>query len=122
MVQVEHSALSVISFLETNSILSQPFHYFYDTYSYKYKGVTITGIDFEESNPTVYKFGIRIPVVVGYSIYLTDRISIAPFTGPEMSYSFAGAIKYMTRKSWELMIHHYSESSVINAVLNVAGK
>lgn len=80
-------------FLRNKFYLEPAVSLFYDTYSYKYKGVTITGIDFEESNPTVYKFGIRIPVVVGYSIYLTDRISIAPFTGPEMSYSFAGAIK-----------------------------
>lgn len=73
---------------------------FYDTYSYK--GVTITGINYEESDPTVYKFGIRIPVVVGYSICLTDRISIAPFTGPEMSYSFAGAMKIHDKEKLEL--------------------
>lgn len=66
------------------------------------KGVTITGINYEESDPTVYKFGIRIPVVVGYSICLTDRISIAPFTGPEMSYSFAGAMKIHDKEKLEL--------------------
>lgn len=64
---------------------------FYDTYSYK--GLTIAGNEYEESDPAVYKLGIRIPVVVGYSIPINDRISIAPFTGPEISYAFAGKIK-----------------------------
>lgn len=64
---------------------------FYDTYSYK--GLTIMGNNYEESDPSVYKFGLRIPVVVGYSIDISDRLSIAPFTGPEMSYAFTGKIK-----------------------------
>lgn len=73
---------------------------FYDTYSYN--GLTIAGSDYEESNPTVYKAGIRIPVVVGFSIPLSNRISIAPFTGPEMSFSFAGAIKVHDKEKLEL--------------------
>lgn len=64
---------------------------FYDTYSYK--GLTILGDDYQESNPSVYKIGIRIPIVVGYSISISDWFSIAPFTGPEISYAFAGNIK-----------------------------
>ena len=56
-------------------------------------------IEAGESNPiwgVRAAFDVNLPGKVhgnGYSIYLTDRISIAPFTGPEMSYSFAGAIK-----------------------------
>lgn len=73
---------------------------FYDTYSYN--GLTITSEDYEESNPTVYKAGIRIPMVAGYSISISDRFSIAPFTGPEMSYSFAGAIKIQDKDRLEL--------------------
>lgn len=64
---------------------------FYDTFSYK--GLTIAGNDYEESDPGVYKVGFRVPIVVGYSIGINNQLSIAPFTGPELSYAFAGAIK-----------------------------
>lgn len=64
---------------------------FYDTYSYKDR--TIFENDYDDYVPEVYKIGFRIPVVVGYSIPITKRISIAPFIGPELSYAFAGDIK-----------------------------
>lgn len=73
---------------------------FYDTYSYK--GLTILGTDYEENDPALYKIGIRMPVVLGYSIGITDRIAIAPFTGPEMSYSSAGAIKVHDKEKLKL--------------------
>lgn len=64
---------------------------FYDTYTYK--GLTIADNNYEESDPALYKAGFRMPVVIGYSISISDQLSIAPFTGPEMSYAFAGAVK-----------------------------
>ena len=64
---------------------------FYDTYSYK--GLTIAGDSYEESDPALYKVGFRMPLVIGYSISISDMLSIAPYTGPEMSYAFAGAVK-----------------------------
>lgn len=73
---------------------------YYDTYSYK--DLIIAAVDYTESDPSIYKAGIRIPVVVGYSIGISDRLSIAPFTGPEMSYSFAGAIKVDDKDRLEL--------------------
>lgn len=68
---------------------------FYDTYSYN--GLSIMSEDYEERDPSIYKIGIRIPVVVGYSIPVSDLVSIAPFTGPELSYAFAGDIKLHDR-------------------------
>lgn len=67
---------------------------FYDTYAYD--GLVVIGDEtgYEESDPKVYKIGIRIPVVIGYSFGVSDRLSIAPYTGPEISYSFAGDIKF----------------------------
>lgn len=64
---------------------------FYDTYAYK--DLLLAADDYEENNPSVYKVGFRVPLVVGYSISITDVISIAPFTGPELSYAFAGKIR-----------------------------
>lgn len=65
---------------------------FYDTYSYN--DIVIADDYYMEDDPTVYKVGIRIPVIVGYSIGVSDLISIAPFTGPELSYAFAGDIRF----------------------------
>lgn len=78
-------------FLGNKFYLEPAISLFYDTYSYK--GLTIMGNNYEESDPLIYKLGLRIPVVVGYSIGISDRLSIAPFTGPEMSYAFTGKIK-----------------------------
>lgn len=87
-------------FVGKNFFIEPGVSLFYDTYSYK--GLTISANDYEESDPAVYKVGIRMPVVVGYSIPLTSQFSIAPFTGPEMSYSFAGAIKVHDKQKLEL--------------------
>lgn len=73
---------------------------FYDTYSYK--DLVVAGIGYEEADPTVYKAGFRIPVVAGYSFSVSDRFSIAPFTGPELSYSFAGDIRIHDKDRLEL--------------------
>lgn len=67
---------------------------FYDTYSYDELVFSGDGNDYQESDPRVYKVGIRIPIVAGYSIGISDRLSIAPYTGPEISYAFAGDIKF----------------------------
>ena len=64
---------------------------FYDTYSYK--DLVVAGEDYEETDPLVYKAGFRIPIVAGYSFSISDRLAIAPFTGPELSYAFAGDIR-----------------------------
>ena len=75
---------------------------FYDTYSYKgivfgsYEGLP------GESDPGLYKFGIRIPVVAGYSFNVTDRFAMSVFTGPELSYALAGDIKFKDREALDL--------------------
>lgn len=79
-------------YLGKNFYLEPGLSLYYDTYSYK--DLIIAGEDlYEEYNPTVYKAGLRLPIVVGYSIGISDQLSIAPFTGPELSYAFAGDIK-----------------------------
>lgn len=72
---------------------------FYDTYSYK--DLIVAGNDYEENDPSIYKIGVRIPIVAGYSIGVSDRLSIAPFTGPELSYAFAGDIKFHDKEKLE---------------------
>ena len=73
---------------------------FYDTYSYK--DLLIEENGYQERDPSVYKIGIRVPIVAGYSFSVSDRLSIAPFTGPELSYAFAGDIKLHDKEQFGL--------------------
>ncbi len=66
---------------------------FYDSYSYK-DLIIINETGFEaEKDPSLYKLGVRIPLVVGYSYYLLDTLPMRFYTGPEVSYSFAGQVR-----------------------------
>lgn len=74
---------------------------FFDTYAYN--DLIVGGTDgYTETDPTVYKVGFRVPVVAGYSFSVSDRLSIAPFTGPELSYAFAGDIMLHDRDRLDL--------------------
>lgn len=64
---------------------------FYDTYSCK--DLIILGETTRESDLSLYKLGIRIPLVIGYSYDLFDSMPMRVYTGPELSYSFAGQIR-----------------------------
>lgn len=64
---------------------------FYDTYSYK--DLIIEGETKRESDPSLYKLGVRIPLVIGYSYYLFDSMPMRVYTGPELSYALAGQIR-----------------------------
>lgn len=72
---------------------------FYDTYSYNDLIIAADDIADIQRNPGVYKVGFRIPIVAGYSFSISDRLSIAPFTGPELSYAFAGDIRIHDKES-----------------------
>lgn len=79
-------------FLGNNFYLEPGLALFYDTYSYK--GLVIGGENDEiETDPSLYKIGIRIPVVAGYSFRIFDRLGMSVYTGPEFSYAFAGEIR-----------------------------
>lgn len=43
--------------------------------------------------PSMYKAGLRLPVMAGYTFDITDSFAIAVFTGPELDYAFAGAYR-----------------------------
>lgn len=75
---------------------------FYDTYSYNDLVITNEYGDEVEKNMAIYKAGFRIPVVAGYSFSISDRLSIAPFTGPEFSYAFAGDIRIHNKELLDL--------------------
>lgn len=63
---------------------------------YKYKDLIIMGDasnEFEyESDPGLHKWGLQIPLVVGYTIGSPERFQMNIYTGPELRYAFAGSI------------------------------
>ena len=67
--------------------------FFYDTYSYG--DITLVGPDYSSFtiHPTIYKTGIRVPVVAGYTFDITDRFMMSVYTGPEVSYVFRGGLR-----------------------------
>lgn len=72
---------------------------FYD--SYEYDDITLsTGDNPLTANPSVNKYGIRIPVVLGYRFVLLNRLDMSVFTGPEFSYAFSGKLK--VKDEWNL--------------------
>lgn len=79
-------------YLADNVFLEPGAFLYYDTYS-------STGFVIEEGDlihstePSVYKIGVRVPVVIGYSFDITDNFSLNIYTGPELSYSFGGGYK-----------------------------
>ena len=78
-------------YLGRNFYLEPGVSLFYDKYSYK--DLTLSNIDGKDINdPSLYKAGIRIPLVVGYQIPFSGAFAMNVFTGPEFNYAFAGAV------------------------------
>ena len=79
-------------FLGRGFYLEPGVSFFYD--SYRYDDLVITNDSGEaiKNDPSLYKAGIRVPVLVGYAFDITDRFSMTVYTGPELSYAFAGKV------------------------------
>lgn len=65
---------------------------FYDTYSGDFTIMEEVGT--KEVVPGIYKVGLRLPVVIGYTFDITDEFAISVFTGPELNYAFAGGYRW----------------------------
>ncbi len=65
---------------------------YYDTY--KYDGMSMmTGDEIPLSiDPAVRKFGIRVPLVVGYTIAVSETFDMSVFTGPQIGYALWGGV------------------------------
>ena len=72
---------------------------FYDTYSFKDLIIMDEPAGVSETDPSLYKLGLRIPLVIGYSYYLLDDLPMRVFTGPELSYAFAGNVRIKNKQS-----------------------
>ncbi len=63
---------------------------------YKYKDVAFldsNGVAWE-TDPKIYKWALQVPLIVGYSIDISDNFALNVFTGPQVRYAFAGKIAF----------------------------
>lgn len=66
---------------------------FYDKYSYDDLVIPDEHGDIVGKDPTLYKAGVRVPLSVGYAFDVTERLPMVVYTGPELSYAFAGGCR-----------------------------
>ena len=78
-------------YLTDNFYLEPSLSLFYDTYSCDFTIMGEEGRDVVD--PTIYKVGLRLPVLIGYTFDITDAFSLSVFTGPELDYAFAGGYR-----------------------------
>lgn len=63
---------------------------FYDTYSVKKQFIELLEDDVRLDGVSIRKFGMRVPVMLGYRFDFTRDISVSVFTGPELEVGFSG--------------------------------
>lgn len=74
---------------------------FYSQYRYKDLILMGDGGNEAETDPKLYKWGIQIPLTVGYTFDFSDRFAMNVFTGPQLRYAFAGKIAVKNKKLTE---------------------
>lgn len=65
---------------------------FYEDYSFKDLIISNESGDYVQKDPGLYKLGLRVPLVVGSVFPINERAGFSIFTGPVLSYAFAGKI------------------------------
>lgn len=63
---------------------------FYEGYSYDNMQTVAPNSPSVNAGPNIYKLGLRMPLVVGYFINISDTWGLSVFTGPQLSYAFYG--------------------------------
>lgn len=83
-----------------NVFLGQGFYFepgvslFYEGYGYNDLLVTNANGEVVDCDPKLWKAGLRVPVVFGCTMDITDNLALTIFTGPELNYAFAGKNTY----------------------------
>lgn len=67
---------------------------YYNTYRYDDLVITDNSGQWVESDPQVVKAGVRVPLMLGFRFDINNSCSVSVFTGPELSYSFWGKVRY----------------------------
>lgn len=75
---------------------------FYEGYSYDVVLAVAPNSPSVNVGPNVYKMGLRLPLVAGYFINITDTWGLDVYTGPQLNYAFYGKTKSSGVESSEL--------------------
>lgn len=88
--------------LVANLYIEPGLKFFYDTYSSD-DLYSINEDISEKLDMSINKFGIRVPVMLGYHFDFTDDVKVSVFTGPELEVGLSGKgkIKYSGYKESE---------------------
>lgn len=78
--------------LVSNLYLEPGANLYYGYYSYDV--IISDGEDSTTEDPTVKKFGLRVPVDIGYRFNLSDGFALSLFTGPQLDWGITGSVKY----------------------------
>lgn len=62
----------------------------YDSYSYRSYGTAPEYRPGINGNPSLWKVGLRVPLMLGLRVQATERLCVEFYTGPELNYYFAG--------------------------------
>lgn len=79
---------------------------FYEGYSYDVMAEVAPNSPYVNAGPTVTKLGLRLPLMVGYYINISDSWGLDVFTGPQLSYAFYGhasASNESVKENYDLM-------------------
>ena len=85
-------------YFNDNLFLEPSLSVFYDTYGCDF--IMGEGMD-NDYSPGIYKVGLRVPLVLGYTFDITDDFAVSVFTGPELNYAFAGDYKWRDKQMQE---------------------
>ncbi|MCH5345715.1 MAG: PorT family protein [Muribaculaceae bacterium] len=76
-------------YLDSNFYLEPGVSFFYSRYNYD---LSLGYFDNLEENPSLSKYGIQVPIVVGYTFHIGDTFSMNLFTGPQVRYALGGGV------------------------------
>lgn len=80
-------------YLGSNFYLEPELALFYEGYSYNNIMSVAPNSPSINVGPTVYKIGLRLPVVAGYFFNISEKWGLDVFTGPQLNYAFCGKAK-----------------------------
>ena len=86
-------------YFNDNLFLEPSLSIFYDTYGCDFIIEEGMGRDY---SPGIYKVGLRLPLVLGYTFDITDDFAVSVFTGPEFNYAFAGDYRWKDKSMQDI--------------------
>jgi hypothetical protein len=101
--------------LVANLYLEPGVMFYYNTYSYKDDMIGDLEDDIIFEGASIRKFGMRVPVMLGYHFDFTPTVKLSLFTGPELEIGFS-AKEHITGHNIEMSQSLYDEEGGMHRV------